>query len=173
MTALGLLVLRLAVGLIVAAHGAQKLFGWWGGSGVDGWAGTISKLRVRPAKLWAWISVLSELGGGLLFALGFLSPLGSMAIAGTMLVALVAVHLPNGFWNTKRGYEFNLTLIAVVVAVAITGPGAYSLDQLFGIRPPEPITLIVGAVLVIAGVATTLLSRSPVPVEAAKAQPAA
>jgi putative oxidoreductase len=171
-TALGLLVLRLAIGLIVAGHGAQKLFGWWGGPGMAGWAGVMGKMRVRPAVAWAWISALSEFGGGLLFALGFLSPLGSMAIAGAMLVAMIAVHLPRGFWNTKGGYEFNLSILAAVVAVAIAGPGAYSLDGLFGIRPPEPVTLIVAAVLVIAGVTATLLSRSPKPLEAPKPQTA-
>jgi putative oxidoreductase len=171
-TALGLLVLRLAIGLILAGHGAQKLFGWWGGPGMAGWTGAMGKMRVRPAVAWAWVSALAEFGGGLLFALGFLSPLGSMAIAGSMLVALITVHLPRGFWNTKGGYEFNLSILAAVVAVAIAGPGAYSLDALFGIRPPEPLTLIVAAVLVIAGVAATLLSRSPEPVEATKPQTA-
>ncbi len=82
MVALGLLVLRLVVGLIVAAHGAQKLFGWWGGPGMTGWTAAMTRMRVRPAVAWAWMSAIAELGGGLLFALGFLSPLGSMAIAG-------------------------------------------------------------------------------------------
>ena len=172
MAAFGLLILRLGVGLIVAAHGAQKLFGWWGGPGMTGWTGVMGKMRVRPAVLWAWVSAVSEFAGGLLFALGFLSPLGSMAIAGAMLVALITVHLPRGFWNTKGGYEFNLSILAAVVAVAVAGPGAYSLDGLFGIRPPEPLTVIVAAALVAAGVATTLLSRSPKPAEAPKPQAA-
>ena len=172
MTALGLLVLRVVVGLILAGHGAQKLFGWWGGSGMAGWTGVMGKMRVRPPAAWAWISALSEFGGGLLFALGFLSPLGSMAIAGAMLVAVALVHWPKGFWNSKGGFEFNLSLLAAVVAVAITGPGAYSLDALFGIRTPEPLTLIVATALVIAGFAATLLSRSPRQAEAPKPQAA-
>ncbi len=172
MAAIGLLVLRLVIGLVVAAHGAQKLFGWWGGPGMTGWTGAMTRMRIRPAAAWAWMSALAELGGGLLFALGFLSPLGSMAIAGSMLVAIALVHLPKGFWVSKGGYEFNLSLIAVVIAIALTGPGALSLDALFGIRPPEPVTVIVAAVLVIAGVAAALLGRSPRPAEAPTAQAA-
>ena len=171
MAAIGLLVLRLVVGLIVAAHGAQKLFGWWGGPGMSGWTGAMSRMRIRPAVAWAWMSALSELGGGLLFALGFLSPLGSMAIAGSMLVAIALVHLPKGFWVGKGGYEYNLSLLAAAMAIAITGPGALSLDALIGIRPPEPVTVIVAAVLVIAGVAAALLGRSPRPAEAPRPQP--
>jgi putative oxidoreductase len=168
--ALGLLILRLVIGLTVAAHGAQKLFGWWGGPGMTGWTQVVSKLRIRPAQPWAWIAALSEFGGGLLLALGFLSPLGSLAIAGAMLVAIATVHLPRGFWVTKGGYEFNLALIGAVAALALTGPGAYSLDAALGIRLPEPISLIVGTIALIIGVAATLLSRSPQPDAAAKPQ---
>jgi len=172
MAAFGLLILRLVVGLIVAAHGAQKLFGWWGGPGMSGWTGAMTRMRMRPATAWAWLSALSELGGGLLFALGFLSPLGSMAIAGSMLVAIALVHLPKGFWVTKGGYEFNVSLLAAVIAIALTGPGALSLDALFGIHQPEPVTVIIAAVLVIAGVAAALLGRSPRPAEAPRPQAA-
>jgi putative oxidoreductase len=158
---LGLLILRLVVGLTMAGHGAQKVFGWWGGPGINGWTASVTKLRIRPAAPWAWLAALSELGGGLLFALGLLSPLGSLAIAGTMLVAIATVHWANGFWNGKRGYEFNLALLASVVAVALTGPGAFSADQVLGIHLPEPVTLIVGTLAVIAGGIGTLASRSP------------
>lgn len=158
---LGVLILRLVVGLTMAGHGAQKVFGWWGGPGINGWTQSVTKLRIRPATPWAWIAALSELGGGLMFALGLLSPLGSLAIAGTMLVAIATVHWANGFWNGKRGYEFNLALLASVVAVALTGPGTYSADQIIGIHLPEPITLIVGTIAVIVGVASTLAFRSP------------
>src|SRR4029077_3410766 len=76
MAALGLLVLRLVVGLTLAGHGAQKLFGWWGGPGMNGWTQMVQKLRIRPAQPWAWVAALAEFGGGILLALGFLSPLG-------------------------------------------------------------------------------------------------
>jgi putative oxidoreductase len=158
---LGLLVLRLVVGLTMAAHGAQKVFGWWGGSGMAGWIQVVTRLRIRPAAPWAWIAALSELGGGLLFALGLLSPLGSLAIAGTMLVAIATVHWANGFWNTKRGYEFNLTVLASVTAVALASPGTYSLDEALGLHLPEPITLVLGTIAVVVGVIGTLASRGP------------
>ncbi len=158
--AFGLLILRLVVGLTVAAHGAQKLLGWWGGPGMTGWTQVVEKLRIRPAQPWAWIAALSEFGGGLLLALGLLTPLGSLAIVGSMLVAIATVHWSKGFWATKGGYEFNLTLIASAVALAFTGPGAYSIDNALRIHPPEPITMIVGTIGLIAGVTVTLVTRS-------------
>src|SRR6202165_655990 len=123
LVALSLLILRLVIGLTIAAHGAQKLFGWWGGPGMKGWAQTVEKLRIRPAERWAWVAALSEFGGCLLFALGLLSPLGSFAIMGSMLVAIATVHLSKGFWVTKGGYEFNIYLIASAAAIAIAGSG--------------------------------------------------
>src|SRR3989442_6060473 len=97
MIALGLLILRVVVGLTLAAHGAQKLFGWFGGSGMNGWAQMVEKLRIRPARPWAWVAALAEFGGGLLFALRLLSPLGSLPIAGSMPVAIATVHPAKGF----------------------------------------------------------------------------
>ena len=78
-----------------------------------------------------------------------------------MLVAIATVHWANGFWNGKRGYEFNLILLASAIALALTGPGKYSVDEALGLHLPEPITLIVGFIAVIVGVAATLGSRSP------------
>ncbi len=157
----GLLVLRLVVGLTIAAHGSQKLFGVWGGSGMNGWTQVVQRLRMRPARPLAWIAAVSEFGGGLLLALGLLSPLGSLAIIGAMLVAIATVHLSKGFWVTKGGFEFNLTLIGASAALAITGPGAYSLDSALRIHLPEPVTLLIGTILVIASVTVTLASRTP------------
>ena len=159
--AFGLLILRLVVGLTMAAHGAQKLFGVWGGSGMNGWTQVVQRLRMRPARPLAWISALSEFGGGLLLALGLLSPLGSLAIISAMLVAIATVHLSKGFWVTKGGYEFNLTLIGASAALAITGPGAYSFDNALRIHLPEPAAIILGTIAVIAGVTVTLAGRSP------------
>jgi putative oxidoreductase len=170
MFATGILILRLVIGLTVAAHGAQKLFGWWGGPGMKGWTGAMNHMRVRPATPWAWASALAEFGGGLGLALGFLNPLPSFAIAGSMLVAILLVHLPHGFFNSKGGYEFNLALLAAVAAVAFTGPGAYSLDALFGIHLPEPATLVVLTVLTLLGVGSAVAARTPEKAPETKAQ---
>ena len=161
MVALGLLVLRVVVGLILAAHGFQKLFGWWGGTGMQGWVGAMQRMRLRPAVPWAWISTLSEVVGGLGLVVGLLTPLPSLAIAGSMLVAIALVHWPKGFWSTKGGYEFNLSILAAVAAIAIAGPGAYSLDAALRIQLPEPVTLIVGTVLLLVGVGVALGTRGP------------
>jgi putative oxidoreductase len=170
MLALGLLLLRLVIGLTVAAHGAQKLFGWWGGPGMTTWTQAVTRLRIRPAKPWAWIAALSEFVGGLLVALGFLTPLGCVAIAGSMLVAVATVHLSKGFWVTKGGYEFNLSILAAVAALALTGPGAYSLDEALRIHFREPATVIAATIALIIGVSVTLLTRSPKQATEAKPQ---
>jgi len=169
-TAIGLLILRLGIGLIIAAHGAQKLFGVWGGPGMEKWTQSVQRLRIRPAQPWAWVAALSEFGGGLLLALGLLSPLGSLALMGAMLVAIATVHLPKGFWVSKGGFEFNLSLIAGAAALAFTGTGSYSLDGALRVHLPEPLTLIVGTIALVVGVSATLLSRSPQP--ETKTQPA-
>jgi len=128
---------------------------------MNGWTQVVQRLRMRPARPLAWIAAVSEFGGGLLLALGLLSPLGSLAIIGAMLVAIATVHLSKGFWVTKGGFEFNLTLIGASAALAITGPGAYSLDSALRIHLPEPVTLLIGTILVIASVTVTLASRTP------------
>ncbi len=163
--ALGLLILRLGVGLILAAHGAQKLLGWWGGPGMTNWTGAMTRMRMRPPALWAWVSALGEFGGGLALAAGLLSPLGSLGVIGAMVVAIALVHWPKGFWVSKGGFEFNLSLIVGAAALAITGPGAYSLDSLLGLHLPEPWTLIVGVAGLAVTVAVALGTRTPKPVE--------
>ncbi len=126
---LGLLLLRLVVGLTMAAHGAQKLFGWFVGSGIARTAGALESMGFRPGRLHAVISSLAEFGGGVLLALGFLTPLGAAAILGAMIVAIVSVHWPKGFFSGNGGYEYNLLLIASAIALAFTGPGSLSLDN--------------------------------------------
>jgi putative oxidoreductase len=170
MIALGLLILRVVIGLTLAAHGAQKLFGWWGGPAMKGWTGAMNRMRIRPATPWAWASALAEFAGGLALALGFLTPLPSFAIAGSMLVAIALVHLPKGFFNSKGGFEFNLSILAAIATIAIAGPGAYSLDAAFGIRFPEPVTLVVMTVLTVLGVGAALLGRAPEPAAQTRAQ---
>lgn len=128
--ALGLLIIRLVVGLTFMAHGAQKLFGWFGGYGPKGTGGWMESIGVKPGVPMAIMAGLSEFGGGLLFAAGLLTPLGAALLVITMLVAIFTVHIKNGFWTTSGGYEFNLLLIAVAIGVALTGAGSYSIDAL-------------------------------------------
>lgn len=128
---LGLLIIRLVIGVSFVGHGAQKLFGWFGGYGLKGTGGWMESLGMKPGVTMALLAGLSELVGGLLFATGIGSGVGTwvgaLLIAFTMLVAIVKVHGQNGFWVTQNGYEYNLTLIAVVIGVALIGPGAYIL----------------------------------------------
>ncbi len=135
---IGLLLIRLVIGGTMAAHGAQKLFGWFGGYGIAGTGGWLESLGFRPGKVQAAVSGLSELGGGLLLAAGLLTPLGAAAIAGVMIVAVVSVHLDKGFFNGTGGYEFNLVLAGTALALAFTGPGQLSLDNGLGLELAGP-----------------------------------
>ena len=161
----GVLVLRLVVGGVMFAHGAQKLFGWFGGYGLAGTSAFLgSQLRLRPATFWTLLAGLSEAGGGLLLALGLLDPLGSLGIIAAMLMAIILVHWGR-FWNTENGVEYHLVLITAALAVAIGGPGAYSLDAALGVALPAPASLLVGLALVLVGVAVALATRAPAPQE--------
>jgi putative oxidoreductase len=130
---IGLLILRLVVGLTLAAHGAQKLFGWFGGYGIAGTGQFLEQLGFRPGRLQAAQAGLAELVGGLFLAAGLLTPAAAAAVVAVMLVAAVSVHLKNGFFVPSGGYEYTLVLAAAAVALAFTGPGALSLDQALGV----------------------------------------
>jgi putative oxidoreductase len=124
----GLLFLRVVVGLVFFAHGAQKLFGWWGGPGLQGTKGWLGSMGFRmPAQMALTVGVAEA--SGLLFAAGFLTPVAALLMASAMVVAIGSVHWAHGFWNTGQGYEFNLVLLSVAVAVAATGPGRFSIDR--------------------------------------------
>ncbi|MDQ0246017.1 putative oxidoreductase [Bacillus fengqiuensis] len=125
---LGLLLIRLVIGLAFIGHGAQKLFGWFGGYGLKGTGGWMESIGIKPGVTMALLAGLSELIGGALFAAGLFTTLAAALIAVTMLVAIVKVHAPNGFWVSQNGYEFNLVLITVVIGVALIGPGQYALS---------------------------------------------
>ncbi|MGJ7921765.1 DoxX family protein [Neobacillus sp. LXY-4] len=127
---LGLLIIRLVIGVLFIGHGAQKLFGSFGGYGLKGTGGWFESIGMKPGITMALIAGLAELFGGILFALGLLTPLAGIMIAGTMVMAIVKVHGPNGLWSTSNGYEYNLTLLAVAIGVALIGPGQYALDTL-------------------------------------------
>ncbi len=128
----GLLLLRLAVGGIMAAHGAQKLFGWWGGPGLRGTIGMCSNLAYRFPILMGVSLAVAESAGGLLLAAGFLTPLGALAVTIVMLSAVYLVHWAKGFFNGNGGFEFNLLIAASAVALAAIGPGRFSLDHAIG-----------------------------------------
>ena len=100
---LGLLSLRVVIGLTFAAHGAQKAFGWWSGHGYAGWRAGVVRMGLRPAGFWALVSMADELGGGVLLAVGLLTPLATAALLAQSVVIVGLVHLPNGFWNAKGG----------------------------------------------------------------------
>lgn len=125
---LGLLIIRVVIGLTFMGHGAQKLFGWFGGYGPKGTGGWMESIGIKPGVAMAIIAGLSELAGGLLFAAGLFTPIAAILIAATMVVAILKVHGQNGYWGDKGGFEYQLVLIAVVLGVAFIGAGSYSVD---------------------------------------------
>jgi putative oxidoreductase len=129
--AYGILLIRLVLGLTMAAHGAQKLFGWFDGPGLRGTAGFFENLRFRAPLAMALAAALAELSGGLL-AIGLLTPLAAFAVCVVMLNAIGTVHWPKGFWNTGGGFEFNLLILGSAVGLAMLGPGRFSLDAAIG-----------------------------------------
>jgi putative oxidoreductase len=129
---LALLALRLVVGLLLAGHGAQKLFGVFGGGGLEQTAGMFDRIGLRPGSLNARIAGTAEFMGGLLLALGLFTPFAAAAAIAVMTAAVISVHAPNGIWNTNKGYEYNLVLATVAFALAGIGSGAWSLDSAFG-----------------------------------------
>jgi putative oxidoreductase len=128
---LGLLLLRLGTGGVLAAHGAQKLFGWFGGHGIEGTGQFMESVGYAPGKASATAAGLAEAGGGALLALGLATPAAGAAAAGAMAGAS-AVHAPNGFFNAEGGYEYAATLALAATGLAVTGPGRLSLDHALG-----------------------------------------
>jgi putative oxidoreductase len=153
---IGLLVLRVGVGLTFAAHGAQKAFGWWSGPGIAAWRSGMERMNMHPARLWATVSIAAELGGGLLFALGLLTPIAAAVLIAQSIVIIELVHWRNGFFSQKQGFEFPLVLAAGVLATALAGAGRLSLDSALGFVPSDSVRIaavvlgIAGAVVAIA-----------------------
>jgi putative oxidoreductase len=164
--------LRVVIGGTLFAHGAQKLFGWFGGHGLRGTAGFFGSIGWRAPLLMAFLAGLGETSG-LLFAAGFLTPLAALGIATVMLNAIFAVHWKNGFFNGDGGLEFPLSLATVAVAVAAIGPGRFSIDNAIG-WADNISGLWWGVGVAAVAIATTLVTLTVFRVrERMRAQPAA
>jgi putative oxidoreductase len=157
-TDLALALVRVVVGLVIAAHGAQKVLGVWGGPGLAGWTQGITRMGMRAPVFWAWVSSFSELAGGIAFAFGFLLPVVAAALTIQMGVAIERAHWGKGFWNSKGGIEFPFTLGAVAAISGVADPGAYSLDRALGL--PAMGVGVYLVVLVVGTVAYLLSSRA-------------
>jgi putative oxidoreductase len=158
----GLFILRALVGALLFAHGTQKLFGWFGGHGLDGTGGFFEQIGHRPGRLMAMAAGLSEAGGGALLFLGLFTPLGAAMVIGVMTVASISVHADNGLWATDGGYELPLTYAVIAGALAFTGAGSFSLDDALDL-PLSGWGWGLGAVVVgLAGAAVQLSRRTKV-----------
>jgi putative oxidoreductase len=157
--AIGLLILRTVVGLTLAAHGAQKLFGWFGGYGLAGTGAFFEKLGFIPGTRSALLAGLAETFGGLLIAIGLGVPFAAGVIFAVMGVAIVTVHLHNGFFVTKQGYEYNVVLATAAIALAFTGAGDLSVDALVGTSLSGPLWGLAAIGLGIAGTVSQLAMR--------------
>lgn len=121
--------IRIGAGIIFTAHGAQKLFGWFGGYGLEGTAGWMDSIGLSPGLLMALLAGSAEFLGGLLLIVGFLVRPAALALAVTMVVAIVLVHLEHGLFSTNNGYEFGLALLVISLALLLRGAGSLSLDK--------------------------------------------
>ncbi len=139
----GLLMGRSVAGLLVAGHGAQKLFGWFEGPGLQTWTTVVDeRMGMRPATLWAPLGGLGEFGGGLLTALGFLNPLGPIAMGSMMIAASYKGHWGKPIWSSKGGAELAVSFLASAAIAGTHGPGRYSLDALLGVHVPRWVTAL-------------------------------
>jgi putative oxidoreductase len=159
----GLLVLRLVVGLLMAAHGSQKLFGWFGGHGIAGTSMFLESIGFRPGRLFAPLAAATELVSGLLVAFGLLGPVGPALMLSVMIVAAMSVHWKNGLFATSNGIEVALFYGTAAVGLALIGFGRYSLDALLGLQSLyTPAWAFVALAIGIVGGVGNLLARRPV-----------
>src|ERR671919_1789268 len=144
-------IVRLVQGSLMAGHGAQKLFGSFGGPGLEGTSGFMEMLGMRPGRPWAYLAGLSEFGGGVLTALGLFNPLGPLGVIGSMSMATRKAHWGKPIWVTEGGAELPVLNIAISTALMIRESDGYSLDRLLGIRLPAWIGLVglVGNILTV------------------------
>lgn len=164
----GLLLARLTFGVLMAAHGSQKLLGWFGGYGLAGTAGFFEALGFRPGRLFAAAAAGTEIVSGVLLAVGLFEPVAAALMVSVMVVAVIAVHWQHGLFAASNGIELALLYGAGAAALTLTGPGAYSLDALFGFNAfwtPE-VTWTALAIGIVAGLANVAIRRPAVAVAA-------
>jgi len=170
---LSLLLIRFTVGLVVMAHGAQKLVGIGGGPGLQGWTANVGKMGFQPAPFWGLVSVSAEFLGGTALAVGFFTPVAAALIVAQMFVAIVKVHWPRGFWVSSGGLEYAFVIAVVSAAVGLGGPGRYSVDATLGwdglsgalFVPLVALGLIVGALMIRNGQTAAPARTAPAPKE--------
>ncbi|HEX5204897.1 DoxX family protein [Paractinoplanes rhizophilus] len=133
----GLLLLRLLIGGLLAAHGAQKLFGWFSGHGLTGTADFLESLGWRPGRTFAILLGGAEVAGGVALAMGAATPVAAGVVIAVLANAAWVVHRPNGLWNTAGGYEYPLVLAGAALVLALSGPGRFSIDHLAGWQLPS------------------------------------
>ena len=148
---LGTTALRATIGPLFVGHGAQKLFGSFGGHGLEGTGGYFESLGLRPGKRHATAAGAAELAGGALLTLGALTPVGASLVSGTMITAIRKAHAKNGPWATEGGYEYNLALAAAALALADIGPGPVSLDRALGTEVKGPLIALAALAAGLAG----------------------
>jgi putative oxidoreductase len=158
---LGLLILRIVVGLLFVGHGAQKLFGVWGGHGLQGTAGFFEAIGLRPGRFHATAAGLIEFAGGALLALGLLTPFAAAALTAVMTAAVISVHFTKGLWATDGGYEYNLVLASAAFALSAIGAGNWSLDHALSLSD-HGVLWAIGALVVgiVGGVGAVLSGRA-------------
>lgn len=155
---LGIFVLRVVIGLLFIGHGAQKLFGWFGGSGLQATAQMYESIHLQPKKFWAVIAGLSEFLGGAGLALGVFTPVAATLVIGVMLMAILKVHLPHGLWNQNRGIEYPLVDLLVAAFLGLFGPGMFSLDQILKLSYPGDLVFAISLAVVVVGVLIGMVS---------------
>jgi putative oxidoreductase len=158
----GLLLARMVFGTLMAAHGSQKLFGWFGGYGLAGTAGFFETIGFRPGRVFAFAAAATEVASGLMLAVGLLEPVAAALMLSVMIVAAGSVHWQNGLFAAADGIEVPLLYGVAAAALALTGPGAFSLDRVLGFEalwtPGVSLTLL--ALGVLGGLANLALRRT-------------
>jgi putative oxidoreductase len=170
---IGPLALRLTIGPLFVGHGAQKLFGWFGGHGPEGTGGFFETLGLRPGKRHATVAGVAEALGGALLTVGALTPVAATMISATMITAIRKVHAPKGPWATEGGWEYNVTVIAAMVALADVGPGALSVDHNLMPRAKGPACALATLAAAAAGSYLVASDGAAAPVDDVAAAPGA